>query len=113
MPEPAGFYSPFDGDGRTKVTPTTDIRRLRPEATPVSLTRSAARFLIDDFIKHGQCKLSAAGATVWVIETWAHFQGVEIKVIKHPFGGYWIKLIEEVDEAPIPTGQAEIADYGY
>lgn len=115
MPEPRAFYSPFDGDGRMKVFPTNDIRRMRPEAHPIGVTRSTARLMIDHFVKEGYSIHSPLGSTVWVIEVWAYTQGVEIKVIKHPVGGWMIKLLgQEEEEVPEPeAAQARFVDYGY
>ena len=88
-------YAPFDGDGRTRVTPTTEIRKMRPEAVPITVTRGQARRLIDEFMDKGFVKFDKHGNTLWVIEVWAYQQEYELKVIKHPLGGWKAEFIYE------------------
>lgn len=70
-------YAPFDGDGRTRAPMPTQVR---PGTTPLPITNSAARGIIDRLLAAGASYHSEQGATLWVIETWAKHQGRKIEV---------------------------------
>lgn len=92
--EPANF-APFDGDGRKKVSPSVIWLELRPEASSTSMTRGMARMTIEKFNESGFMKFEASGGALWVIETWCFRHNVDIKVVKHPFGGWYVQQLEQ------------------
>lgn len=98
--DPANF-APFDGDGRKKVGPHTYWKELRPTVEHASVTRSIARMTIEKFNEAGFIKLEASGGLLWVIETWCFRHSMEIKVVKHPFGGWYVMQLDQ-DEAEPP-----------
>lgn len=106
-------FTPFDGDGRTKVFPTKHIQDSRPGAKPIGVTRATARQMIEHFAKTGETHHSAAGATLWVIETWCYYHDVDIKVVKHPFGGWWIKRLEDPEPEPEEIPPSNVLGNGF
>jgi hypothetical protein len=101
-------FAPFDGDGRRKVQATAVYAKYRPKVTSLSMTRGMARMLIEQFMEAGYSNHSAAGATLWVIETWCYTHNVEIRIIKHPFGGYQVRQLEQdEDDEQVEEEQAE------
>lgn len=102
----ADSFYPFEGDGRTKVSPAEHVKSWSSSATPQSLTRAAARLLVSSFNEKERITLEESGAHVWVIETWAWAQNVEIKIVKHPFGGWFVKY----DKLPEGNEEEELED---
>lgn len=92
-------YSPFDGDGRRRVTATETMRLLHPEWHCQGITTASARKLIDAFAKTGWSRHNASGDTCWVIQAWCRRHSIEIRWIKHPVGGWAAKYEVEEDEA--------------
>ena len=89
------FYEPFDGDGRTMVRPTASTKNGRPGTSPAPLTRAQARRVIDLFAKHGHTSHGKTGSDLWVLDTWAHHQGLPVRIMKHPLGGWHCIEIED------------------
>lgn len=100
-------FAPFDGDGRKKVSPSEVYKQVRPEVTSLSITRGMARAQIERFMEIGYSNHSASGATLWVIETWCYVNDIEIKIIKHPFGGYQVKQLEQECSEPVELEESE------
>lgn len=93
-------FAPFDGDGRKKVAPSEMWKEMRPNASAVAMTRGMARMTIEKFHESGFMKFEHGGGALWVIETWCYRHDVEIKVVKHPFGGWYAMQLEQNDPEP-------------
>lgn len=80
-------YAPFDGDGRTRHTPTLRL----PNTQPRAVTNGQARALIDRFCGSGHSTHSGAAGTLWVLLIWLqeHKRGYRLRA--HPGEGYFIE----------------------
>ena len=77
-------YPPvFCGDGRYRVKPTVEVLGCRG----ISMTRSAARMLIDHFVARGRSQHSAMGGTVWVVLTFCEHNHIPYTVARVPGEG--------------------------
>jgi len=77
-------YFPFDGDGRTKTFPPTESVDL--PGTPIPVTFSSARALLDKFTRLGSSTHSGQGNLVWVPVLWCRTHKCRYSVTTH-YGG--------------------------
>lgn len=96
---PANF-APFDGDGRKKIGPGSYWKEMRPTADAVSVTRGVARMTIEKFNEAGFIKFAPSGGLLWIIETWCYYHSMDVKIVKHPFGGWYVQQLEQEELEP-------------